>query len=340
MRTQLTQNSVPENLDEFFPSRQRDAFHEAAIQRIFHGTQWYSVLIQDNGAAFYHAFAPLPIAGTTWKDIDPFLGYYGPILTSEDQDFARRALEEYSSICRSLGIVAEVMRFNPLLENHQCFKAAGMDIRPVKSVVIVECDADEAKQSTNYNQSCRRRLRSVASQVTFEWLSTPAEREAYTDFYYQSLERVAAGRRWFIPRATLSLAYQSDQFGVAVIKKGDAWLSASLVLKQELEGYYLLAANSSELVPGANEMLIHRIGVDLARSGIKRLMLGGGNTTAEEDPLLQFKRKFSKGNYALNLGRMVHHTEAYTELCASYEAQVPVTERKDYFLKYRLLAHG
>lgn len=330
-------NAIHPSVEHFFPTPKRDLFHEPQVQRALHGDRWYSVLVTNGQDAFFHVFAPRQIPDTEWSDIDPFLGYHGPLTTTSNAGFNESALQEHSAVCASLKIIAELMRFNPLLRNAEVFAPlSSMSVVPVKSVVICDCMNSEEEQLALYDQDSRRRLRKP-SDLRFKWLEIPGRVDEFAPFYVDSLRRVGAGHRWYFTQETLKRLVGLDCCRVAAVTRGDSWVTASLILEHPLQAYYFLAANSADHVPGAGERLIHQVNLELVRRGIGHLMLGGGNSTDEKDSLLHFKRKFSRKNYVLHLGKKVHVPKAYEALCKEYEMVTELSARRDYFLKYRLL---
>ncbi|MEW6303176.1 MAG: GNAT family N-acetyltransferase [Verrucomicrobiota bacterium] len=338
LQVNLLKDAIPEAVDQYFPRPARDAFHEADTQRVLHGAEWYSVLITQGDNGFFHVFAPTAIRGTAWRDIDPFMGYFGPLVKAIDPQFLEAALAEYRNACQSLGIVAEVMRFNPLLENHRPFEGRSeLQVGPVKSLVIADCSPDEAAQLARYNQTCRYDVRTAGAELKVGWLETEEEWQSFAALYAESLRRVGAHAKWHLAAAVFERARSVPAFRICAARQDGQLASASLIIEHPLQAYYLLAANSMPRVNGANELSIHRTCLALAERGIAHFILGGGNSASEDDPLLRFKRKFSRKGHTLHLGRMIHMKEAYERLCGEYEAKAGVEARKDYFLRYRLL---
>ncbi len=337
LRTYCSINSHPPGVDEFFPRTKRDAFHEVDVLRVVQGEQWYAILITDGEKAFFHVFAPTSIPGTEWSDIDPFLGYSGPLTTTDDPAFNQRALAEYRHCCADLKIVAEVMRFNPLLNNHLPFRQTPeLAVAPVKSLVICDCFTDDHEQMEAYNQSSRRWIRQVPAEFEFVQLITPQAQERFEQIYRDSLSRAGASPRWFFPRTFFAAAYQTASFSLWAVRS-HLIHSVCMIIEHPLQSYYFLAASSEPRVNGTSDYLIHRACVMLAERGGHKFMLGGGNTPEENDSLLTFKRKFSRRPYTLQLGKLIHHQDTYKKLCREYEARVAASERRNYFLNYRLL---
>jgi hypothetical protein len=74
-----------------------------------------------------------------------------------------------------------------------------------------------------------------------------------------------------------------------------------------------------------------------AEKGSDKLILGGGNTSRGDDPLLLYKKKFNSQNNLLYLGKLVHNNKIFESFCNNIITQRPELEASNYFLKYRLL---
>lgn len=152
MDLQVSKASVSENFNLFFESDKCDIFHLPGILDEVYNNDWYSVLITENSIAFYHVFSPNKIEDSDYFDIEPFLGYNGFIINKEnpDQNFVSRALQLYKEYCYENKIIAEIVRFNPVLNNLLGFINNDLfyAIDRVKEIVIANCH-------NNINLACR-----------------------------------------------------------------------------------------------------------------------------------------------------------------------------------------
>jgi hypothetical protein len=167
-------------------------------------------------------------------------------------------------------------------------------------------------------------------------LDKAADWDAFVQFYYASLDRIGAERKWYYSPELFSRAAQSDLFQVYVVCHQGNWASLSLVIEHPLAGYYFAAASSQQPVQGANELLVFGIAQRLAQQDVPYLILGGGNTASEDDYLLRFKSKFAQKTAPLILGRAVHDESRFTELVGAAIAAKPELAEVRFFLKYRL----
>jgi hypothetical protein len=336
LKVLLTANSHAPEFDEFFPRTNRDAFHESTVLNAL-SSVWYSVLIIDGAMAFHNSFAPSRIGETDLFDVEPFMGYAGPLTTTTSKDFIREALEVYSTKCRELNIVAELIRFDPLLDNQVAFsKQDGIQIIAAKNVVIVTCCVEEHKLLEQFSEPCRRRVRRGLRCCKFSRFESGAELFQFRALYEASVKRRNMGTHWLFSDGLYGRVANSDLFAIYGVYDSSRLVSAALVLHHPTCSHYVLVANTQDYPAGASELLVFGIARESAKRGITRLMLGGGITSAPEDGLLRFKQKFAKESSVFFIGKLVHDRTRYSNLCNKAMAADPGLASSSFFLKYRL----
>lgn len=340
LQLQTAQGSYPAAATNFFDFAHLDAFHHPEVLTVLYGDAWHSVLVTgDDGQALLHSYVPQPLPdGQPGFDIEPFIGYAGPVTSAGSTPaFREAALELYSAHCREAGIIAEIVRFSPILANADTFAdSAHLKVFAAKDIVVAECHADEAAQLAAFNTKCRSSVKRGLRDCTAEMLDKEADWDAFVAFYYASLDRIGAERKWYYPTDIMARAAKSDFFQVYVIRYQGEWASLSLVIDHPLASYYFAAASGSQPVQGANEYLLFSIAQTIGQRGGKHLILGGGNTAAEDDPLLRFKRKFAHELTPLMLGRCAHDPARLEQLVNEAVAKRPELADVRFFLKYRL----
>lgn len=340
LNIQTAQGTYPAAAFQLFNFNQLDAFHHPEVLTVLYGEAWQAVLLTDDtGQALLHAYVPQPLPGeTAGFDIEPFIGYAGPVFTSgAESAFKEAALALYSEHCRAAGIIAEVVRFNPLLGNANDFAQSNyVRVFPAKDIVVAECYANESQQLAAFQTKCRSSVKRGQRDCTHEMLDKTTEWSAFVEFYYASLQRIGADRKWYYPAEIMARAAQSNFFQVYVVKCNGEWASLSLVIEHPLASYYFAAASGSQPVQGANEFLLFTIAQAVGRAGGRWLVLGGGNTASEDDPLLRFKRKFSHELTPLLMGSIAHDPARLATLVQEAVDRRPELADVRFFLKYRL----
>ncbi|PIQ82938.1 MAG: hypothetical protein COV76_01050 [Candidatus Omnitrophica bacterium CG11_big_fil_rev_8_21_14_0_20_64_10] len=325
----------PRGLEAVFPQDAMDAFHTPGVNRALYGSNWKSVLFSEGEKRFFHLLVARPIGETGWNDVEPLFGYAGPVVWNGDADFIRRAWAGYRDFCRQERIIAELFRFHPILEN-RLILADQPEIRifPVKPIVLMACRCSPDNQLSGFGEACRRRVRRGASDCVYRRLEGEAGWDRFEGFYRDFAGRVNIAPHWRMAGGFFGRVRREKGFEVHAVFRGERMASATVVIKHPTAAYYLLAANSPELFPGANEFLIHSVGLDCAAAGITTLILGGGRTDLVADPLLRFKQKFSPARRHFYIGAAVYEPEVYESLCReAVGAQAPPSNQ---VLRYRL----
>lgn len=326
---------------DFFDFKRLDAFHCQEILSVIYGNSWESILIIAQDRAFLHILVKQEISGTPWYDIEPFLGYSGPVVNTYDFSFVNAALQAYSNFCREENVIAEIIRFNPLLQNQKLFEQSQLvDVFPAKEIVIANCYQDRVRQLQEYKSSTRRNIKNYAIQNYEFKVSTDSNKNLnkFSEFYYKFMGNIKAKQEWYFAQDFFKRAEQSPYFKLAEVYENheNEICSASLVIEHDLASYYFLGANRIPRLKGSHEFLLLNISIDTAKKGINKLILGGGNSTAKDDPLLVYKKKFAKESQIFYLGKIIHNQEAFTVLCNEALTKKPEIANTNFFLKYRI----
>jgi hypothetical protein len=329
--------AYPAKFKELFPAHQIDLGHEPEMISAL-DEEWYSILVVDGHRALAHAIAPKPIGGTGLYDVEPFIGYGGLLTNSDDKYFLHEALLAYSAACRNLNVIAELIRFDPLLLNHQFFiDRDELNVVSAKHVIVVSCENNFEMQVSHFSKSCRSTLRRGLRDYHARVLDKSREIEVFRNLYEGSIARIAADKRWLFSDRFYSAIVASPLFEIQSVWSNNDLAAAALVGQHPTGSHYILAANSAEYLPGAGERLIYEIVRKAAERGHRRLMLGGGNTAALDDPLLRYKSKFGKSAAMFYIGTIVHDRPNFERIQAQAIALRPEIRDRQFFLKHRLL---
>jgi UDP-N-acetylbacillosamine alanyltransferase len=338
MKVIIERNAYPPEFGRFFPSCALDFCYVAEVQSAIE-SEWYSITVVDGGRAFAHIVAPKPIPGTAWCDVEPFMGYTGFLTNCTEHSFLGEALAAYSEACRSLRIIAELVRFNPVLGNHQPYLGrAELEVVAAKNIVVVSCEREEQQQIGHFSPPCRRRLRRSLIEQQARLLDKLSEMDVFRQLYERSLERVRAAHYWRFDDRFYARVAACSAFELASVWSGERLVSVALIGAHPTAFHYVLAANAEDYPPGAGERLIYQVARRAAQVGCRCLVLGGGNTAAPDDSLLRFKARFAREPVIFFIGKMIHDRSNFAELCNCAITARPDLAGSSYFLKYGLAA--
>jgi hypothetical protein len=328
----------PEIVNDYVDFNNLDAFQSKEVLNVIHGDNWESIVILDNKNAFIHSFSRNRINNSDYFDIEPFLGYAGPIVITENNEFIKLAIESYSAFCRKEKIIAEIFRFNPILKNYIYFEKSSIIISPVKEIVVANCKSDRDLQLNEFSKSRKRDIKTALRSLNVEICHSPFNYKEFYELYIDNLNRNNARKEWYFPESFFSKISKNKFFYFfKVYDQNNHLHSVSIFILHSFCSYYFLAANNPPNLSGANDLLIFEMCKFASEKGSDNLILGGGNTSQGDDPLLLYKKKFNSQNNFLYLGKLVHNNKVFESFCNNIITQRPELSASNFFLKYRSL---
>ena len=91
---------------------------------------------------------------------------------------------------------------------------------------------------------------------------------------------------------------------------------------------------------GVSSLLRHEIINYYLKEKIEKINFGGGLTKDKDDPLLVFKKGFSKKTEEYYIGKCMFDNKLYNKLCKTWNDKYKKNNEKfsNYFLKYRYIS--
>ena len=239
MVTQIIKGDIPNEIPEEILIKM-DAFHNKEVLNAFFGNNWYSFFKKENTNYFFHTFYPedfyLEAMKLKFKEINPFLGYSGPLVIGSKQ-FISNALLEYINEIRKIGVIAEVIRFNPFLRNYEFFSnQKKVRLINTKKIVGIKVNNNESHQINQYSKPCQRRLKLGYKNCIFKKINKKNDWKTFKDFLLSSLKNKNADKKFFMSNTFFNRAKSSEYFeGYGAYFKNKI-VSAALILKGNKNG--------------------------------------------------------------------------------------------------------
>jgi hypothetical protein len=281
---------------------------------------WFIVVDSESGT-WMHDVHVTDIPGTPWRDASSPYGYGGPLSTCEQADFLSQCWNTYAKFMFEQRIVAEYIRFHPLLRNDRFY---GGQISDNREVVVL--DLKVADFDARYVPRVRSLLRRVDRQaICYLEADLAANAQRFVDFHWAAMKAIGADGfylfsiEYFSALAATGLA----RLGVCV-RESDAgihgsWLAAAIFLESGETAEYHLAANSADgRTVGASSFLIDQAARLAQQRGRKYLYLGGGSDRSPQNPLLFFKAGFSPTRLMYRTGSTVFNAVGRDEVKHAY----------------------
>ena len=302
--------------------------------------------IKDGHHALFYAFLIRPIEQIgskliedPWYDIETVYGYGGPLSTTDDPVFLKRAWELFFDWCQENRIIAEFIRFHPLLDN-QRFMMDKSCLVYNRKTVYVDLKGSQKEIWENYPSVHRNMIRKALHRnLVCEEMTLVDGLEIFKDIYKVTMEGVGADRYYFFSDAYFEcLKHKFDQnTKLFVVKDDEQIVAAALILTQDEFVHYHLAGsdfNFRKFAP--NNLLLHTVIMWAQEKGFHKLHLGGGRTSDSDDSLLRFKSGISRNQSDFYVGKRVINQVVYDKFCELWRQQHPEIREVNYFLLYRM----
>lgn len=301
---------------------------------------------QDRDKLLFYPFLVRPIEAVLdeplavrWYDIETVYGYTGPLSNSGDTRFLSDAWGMFSEWCRDNSIIAEFVRFSPLLNNH-AIASPHCKVSFDRQTVLVDLETSETALWNHYSSAHRNMIRkALKNSLECHEVDPARAMNTFMDLYYQTMQKNSANRYYFFSEAYFGnlMALLGNRLKLFTTHQGDLVVAASLVLAHDHTIHYHLSASRQGYQKFApTDLLLHTISLWGMENGFRRFHLGGGRTAHEDDALLKFKSGASRARCRYYTGRTVHNPAAYEDLCSRWMSSANVSVRPDYFLLYRM----
>ncbi len=266
-------------------------------------------------------------------DIETPYGYGGPISNSEDADFLSEANRAFSEWCISHGVVAEFIRFHPLLQNQRWVRSgANRSYDNMTNVNRSDNDRQNAKRSDNSGSDVNIRFDRETASIDlsrFNVDASPFDKGArnvikraqrlgicvkaypardyigqFEELYRRTMDRLGVDEYYYFSKKYFTnLAELSDASGMLLVsEQAGVWAVAALFFGgTKWLHYHLSASDPEQRLPGATNLLLYEAARMGRAQGYTRLHLGGGRTNAPSDSLLKFKRAMATDMHSFYL---------------------------------------
>lgn len=258
-----------------------------------------------------------------YYDITTPYGYGGPVVLEVNDKVAllaefEQAFKEY---CQAENIVSEFIRFHPILENATDFKTVYQPIY-LRQTVGTSVDPEGQTPLLEFNQSTRKLVRRAEKQgVTYRVVTAPENLDDFLAIYYATMDRNQADTFYYFDRAYFEacVAVFKENLVLIEVSLADKVIGACIYFRSgKVLHEHLMGSLTDYLSYSPVYVLKHAAVQWAAEEGIELIHYGGGLSNAEDDPLFQFKRKFTKSTlFDFYIGKKIHLPEVYDQICQS-----------------------
>jgi len=275
-------------------------------------------------------------------DIQGAYGYNGIIANYNEVSFLDDLSDAFLSWCEQNHVIAEFVRFNPLLNNQLLTKW----ITPIDLLdnVLIPLTTYEDVWLKSFHKKVREAIRKGQryglTYRSFSGSNIPDEfLHGFFEIYNHMLQRNSADRSYYYNidyfKRIKELLPNNSLFTFALYS--NIPISAELIIHNSVNAYAYLGGTLSEyLDKSPNSFIRNEILKELITKGVKYYNMGGGINRS--DSLYLYKRSFSISSKSIfYIGKKIHNPEIYNEVVLQWEKKFP--EKKEKYngrlLKYR-----
>lgn len=301
-----------------------DAKRDPALEPVF-------LVYKDCNEVFYYAFHKGIVPGTRFIDIQSPYPYGGPLCSTSDAGFLDAAWKQYQIWCQDHYVLAEFVRFHPIMANWQLHPGNSLYMR---DTVWVDLEATDPVSS--FSSRVRNGLHKARKhELRVVWEESEASYRAFAALYWQAMRERKADPFYYFSYALFQNFPVWDCCSLAFCVKNEEVLAASLfIIDSFTMEYYLAAATPEGKRCNASTLILSEAAVRGKTLGCQVLHLGGGTDNQLSNPLLFFKSGFSKNRAPFRIGKVIHNSEAYRFLQIEWQSRCGSCNDKLLFYRF------
>lgn len=267
-----------------------------------------------------------------YYDIETPYGYGGPVVKYEDSVFQKKFEEAFMEYCAKENIVAEFVRFHPLLKNETIF-CNNIEVLHNRTTVWLDLTKDIeqiwmeeiATQNRNIIRKCEK------NQL---YVEISEDYDSFIEIYQETMQKVGAEDFYFFDKAYYEHMKNQKEYVLMTVKCGTETIAAAIFMGYgEYFHYHLSGSRRAFLKLSPNNLLLWEAIRYAKKKGYKKMHFGGGLTDSTEDNLYRFKKKFSSECCDFYIGKRVHNQKVYQKLIQDWEERH--NQRARLLLQYR-----
>ena len=274
-------------------------------------------------------------------DFETAYGYSGPISTTDNSDFIDLAWNSFIRLAKEMGIIAGLIRFNPLLGNDRFCSNKAVNVTHERDTIWMDCKRSLSSVLSDYSKKHLRQLNSLEAKGVRVLSSKDSDDlHIFSKIYLKRMAGIGARSEYHFSseyfKRILKLGSKIWTVYLAYTPDGKVMGGCLLLFSERFCHYHLSGSLQEYFKYKPNDMLRHTVIKDMLNSKIEAIHFGGGRTNNRDDGLFAFKLKFSKQVCEFKIGRCIVDKINYDATCKEWEKKYPEKqEYADFFLKYR-----
>lgn len=267
-----------------------------------------------------------------YYDIETAYGYGGPLISHYEEQFIKRFEHAFLDFCKEKNIIAEFIRFHPLINNHNIF-SSNIKIQDNRTTVYLDLskgiETVWKDEITSKNRNMIRKAEKNGVKIASSY-----DYKLFRDIYEHTMDKVGANGYYYFRDEYYYWMEEDKNYNLLSAMKDNRIIASAIFIQYEDYCHYHLAGSLREYLKFApNNLLLWEAIKFGYEKGAKFFHLGGGITNKSDDPLLKYKGSFSTKRASFYIGKRVHNQEVYDYLI--YIWQKKYNQQPKLFLQYK-----
>ncbi len=255
-----------------------------------------------------------------YYDIETPYGYGGPLVNNYDKEFNVVFEESFLEFCYKNNIIAEFVRFHPILENKNIFKN-NIDIIFDRNTIVIDLSRgiervwEEDITSKNRNMIRKGEKNNLQIQITEDY-------QEFLEIYNNTMRKVNASSFYFFNEDYYKSIIKIKGISIFTVMLNEEIIATAIFMKYNKHFHYHLAGSKKEYLKLApNNFLLWEAIKYAYKNECVDFHLGGGTNNSLENSLYKFKKSFSDTSKNFYIGKRVHNQEVYNKLINEWECK-------------------
>jgi lipid II:glycine glycyltransferase (peptidoglycan interpeptide bridge formation enzyme) len=253
-----------------------------------------------------------------YYDIESVYGYSGPLANNCNESFLKKFEDAFLDYCSKSNIVAEFIRFHPILGNSNIFSKNIETIYNRKTVYLdVENDI-ESIWKHNISSKNRNMIRKAEKSGLRVIINN--DYSTFRNIYKLTMDKVSADSYYYFNEYYFDFIKDYKNFILMNVIFNNMNIASAIFMSYGDYFHYHLAGSIKENLNLAPNNLLLWEAIKLAHNNKARFMhFGGGLLINDNDNLFKFKTSFSNSFADYYIGKRIHNKGVYDYLISQWE---------------------
>lgn len=329
----LSEKTEWDKLSGCMPGNSKDVYfipHYYSLYQNYGDGEALCFVFEQNEHIALYPFLKNPITTLGYQldkeyyDIQGAYGYNGLIASTGDVDFISAFWSEFDAWCQDNDVVAEFMRFHPLLNNQ---KLASPKMKTFFSRHTVALDLSLSIDEI-WTQQFSSKNRNMIRKAEREGVTIVEsdDYETFRNLYNGTMTSLNAENYYFFPQSyyeEYKESFKDNSILYFAMYEGKVIAGSMFMFSEDYAHYHLSARDRAFSKYAANNLILWHGIQEAKRRGCKWFHFGGGTTGDEDDSLLLFKQNFSKVKTEFWIGKRVHNQMVYDWIVEQWKQKYP-----------------